>query len=60
MRNDYSAGGVTNGRMESAYASLKPLQRKIMEVVTSEDSEDGMHVSAVSRQVGNLSGEQVM
>ena len=31
-----------------------------MEVVTGEDSEDGMHVSAVSRQVGNSSGEQVM
>jgi replication factor A2 len=59
-RNDYNAGGVTNGGMESAYGALPPLQRKIMEVVAGEDSEDGMHVSLVSKQVGNSSGEEVM
>ncbi len=31
-----------------------------MEVVAQEDSEDGMHVSAVSRQVGTSTGEEVM
>jgi len=46
--------------MDSAYASLPALQRKIMEVVAQEDSEDGMHVSAVSRQVGTSTGEEVM
>ena len=46
--------------MDSAYAALPPLQKKIMEVVAREDGEDGMHVSMVSRQVGTTSGEAVM
>ena len=46
--------------MESAYAALPPLQRKIMEVVAQEDSEDGMHVSAVTRHVGTSNSEEVM
>jgi replication factor A2 len=47
--------------MESAYAQLPPLQRSIMELVSANDDDDGMHVSAVSKSVGGMSnGEAVM
>ena len=60
MRNDYHAAGHTNGGMETAYSALPPLQRRIMEVVAKEESDDGMHVSSVSRQITNANGEEVM
>ena len=44
----------------SAYATLPPLQAQIMHIVAGEESEDGIHVSAVSRQVNGSSAEQVM
>lgn len=57
--NDYTAGAATNGASDQ-WASLPPIQRRIMEVVSKEESEDGMHVSAVSRKVGNAASEDVM
>ncbi|EIW67669.1 hypothetical protein TREMEDRAFT_18062, partial [Tremella mesenterica DSM 1558] len=57
--NDYNAPvGMTT--TESPYANLPPLQRKIMEIVSKEESEDGMHVSAVSRSMTGTKGEDVM
>ncbi|ORY30547.1 hypothetical protein BCR39DRAFT_528659 [Naematelia encephala] len=63
--DDYSAGNVQNGNgngngLESAFAALPPLQRKIMEIVAAEDGDDGMHVSTVSRQVTGFKTEDVM
>ncbi|KAK8858736.1 hypothetical protein IAR55_002965 [Kwoniella newhampshirensis] len=60
VQNDYNAGVQSAGGMESTYASLPPLQRKIMEYVSTDETEDGMHVSLVSRQVGNAKSEDVM
>jgi replication factor A2 len=62
VSSDYKAGAAGNGGGvdHSAWASLPPLQRKIMEVVSAETDEDGIHVSLVSRQVGNADGQQVM
>ena len=59
MAGDYSAGTI-NGVDTSAWANLPPLQKKIMEIVAAEEHDDGMHVSVVSRQMGNVSGEEVM
>ncbi|WRT67934.1 uncharacterized protein IL334_004908 [Kwoniella shivajii] len=56
---DYSAG-VQSHSNESAFSALPALQRKIMEYVSKDDTDDGVHVSLVSRQVGNANGEDVM
>lgn len=58
MANAYAAGSTSASGNE--YAHLPPLQRKVMEFVAAEEHEDGMHVSAVSRQCVNASGEDVM
>ncbi|WOO76833.1 Replication factor A protein 2 [Vanrija pseudolonga] len=42
------------------YAHLPPLQRKVMEVVSAEEHDDGIHVSLVSRRCGTANGEEVM
>ncbi|WWC88544.1 uncharacterized protein L201_003455 [Kwoniella dendrophila CBS 6074] len=56
---DYSAG-VQSHSNESAFSGLPALQRRIMEFVSKDDTDDGMHVSAISRQVGSGNGEDVM
>ncbi|WWC96252.1 hypothetical protein V866_003119 [Kwoniella sp. B9012] len=56
---DYSAG-IQSHSNESAFAGLPSLQRKIMEFVSKDDSDDGVHVSLISRQVGSGNGEAVM
>lgn len=61
VQNDYNAGATRAVEQASDYAHLPPLQKKIMEIVAAEDGEDGLHVSAVSRQVGGgVAGEDVM
>ena len=59
--NDYTAN--TSSVNESNYAALPKLQREIMELVAKDDTDEGMHVSAVSRGVsgmGQYSGDKVM
>lgn len=58
--NDYAGGAAAGGVQSSDYAHLPPLQRKVMEVVSAEEHEDGMHVSNVSRFCGNATAEAVM
>lgn len=57
--NDYAAPGNAGAGNASEYADLPPLERKIMEIVSAVDDDDGVHVSNVSRQCGG-SGEEVM
>lgn len=46
---------------ETQYAALPALQRDIMELVSNDDHDDGMHVSVISRSiVGKHKGEDVM
>jgi replication factor A2 len=59
--NDYTAN--TSSVNESNYAALPKLQREIMELVAKDDTDEGMHVSVVSRGVsgmGQYSGDKVM
>ncbi|WVW84856.1 hypothetical protein I302_106891 [Kwoniella bestiolae CBS 10118] len=56
---DYSAG-VQSHSNESNYSHLPSLQRRIMEFVSTDDTDDGVHVSLISRQVGSGDGEAVM
>lgn len=58
--NDYASGAAAGGVQSADYAHLPPLQRKVMEVVSAEEHEDGMHVSNVSRFCGNAPAELVM
>ena len=39
--------------MESAIAALPPLHRKIVLAIAAEDSDEGMHVSAVWNKIGS-------
>lgn len=62
MQSDYSAGGMANNNNGNAggnpdWAGLPPIQRKIMEYVATDTSDEGMHVSAISRTVGAGKGE---
>ena len=56
---DYSAGVVAGGAADS-YASLPAMQRKIMQVVGANDTDEGMHVSAITKAVGGNNSEEVM
>ncbi|ORX37236.1 hypothetical protein BD324DRAFT_650842 [Kockovaella imperatae] len=58
VANDYSAG-TTNGADSSAWAGLPPLQRKIMEIVAADDTDEGIHVATVTRQMGNVNVDEV-
>jgi hypothetical protein len=61
--NDYTANTSVAAANESLYAALPKLQRDIMELVAKDDTDEGMHVSTISRAVsgnGKSSGEQVM
>ncbi|WVR06489.1 hypothetical protein IAU60_003520 [Kwoniella sp. DSM 27419] len=57
--NDYSANVQSNNN-ESLFATLPPIQRKIMEFVHQDDTDDGVHLSLVTRQVGGFKSEDVM
>ncbi|RSH90941.1 replication factor A protein 2 [Saitozyma podzolica] len=57
---DYAAPAANGGPDSSAWAHLPPLHKKIMEVVSREDSDDGMHVSSLTRAVSSGSGEDAM
>jgi hypothetical protein len=59
--NDYTAN--ISSENESNYAALPKLQREIMELVAKDETDEGMHVSVVSRGVsgmGQYSGDKVM
>ncbi|WWC70927.1 uncharacterized protein I206_104879 [Kwoniella pini CBS 10737] len=56
---DYSAG-IQNQSNDSAFNGLPVLQRRIMEFVSKDETDDGVHVSLISRQVGSGNGEDVM
>ena len=49
------AGGISD-----QYASLPPMQRKIMSFVKENDTDEGMHVSAITKAVGGTNSEAVM
>lgn len=61
MQSDYAAapnnnaGGAGNDHPE--WAGLSAIQRKIMEFVSTDQSDEGMHVSAISRTVSGGKGE---
>ncbi|OCF46008.1 replication factor A2 [Kwoniella heveanensis CBS 569] len=57
--DDYSAG-VQSNNAESAFAGLPTLQRKIMEYVAQDDTDDGVHVSLITRQVTGFKSDDVM
>jgi replication factor A2 len=60
--NDYTATNIAQDN-ESAWAALPRLQREIMELVAKDDSDEGLHVSTISRGVsqnGKHKGEDVM
>jgi hypothetical protein len=53
---DYSAGATTSGPDASAYANLPPIQRQVMEIVSADTGDDGMHVQAISRAANGNAG----
>lgn len=68
MRSDYSAqaggfsgaGAAQNGAGgNAAYAHLTPIQRKIMEAVANDMTDEGVHVSTLCRSMGNNAAPQV-
>jgi replication factor A2 len=59
--SDYTANIAQDN--ESAWAALPRLQRAIMELVAKDDTDEGLHVSVISRGVsgnGEHKGEDVM
>ena len=56
VSGDYTAG-TTIGSGDAAYAHLPPLQRKIIEYVVTDTSDEGVHVSTVSRAIGSNGAE---
>ncbi len=61
MHSDYAAAPTHNahaGGGNPEWASLPPVQRKVMEYVTTIEADEGVHVSEISRKLGG--GEQVM
>ncbi|KAL1413150.1 Replication factor A protein 2 [Vanrija albida] len=57
--SDYAAAAPA-ATSANDWAHLPPLHRKVMEIVSAEEHEDGMHVSLVSRRCGTANGEEVM
>lgn len=61
MQSDYAAAPANNananGGANPDWAHLPVMQRKIMELVSKDVTDEGMHVSAISRTVGAGKGE---
>lgn len=55
---DYAA--ATTGAATNNFAHLPPLQRKIMEVVSADGSDEGMHVQRIGRMCGSGDSEALM
>lgn len=65
MQSDYAAGPSNNagagaGGGNPEWAGLPTIQRKIMELVSVDTSDEGMHVSSISRTVAAGNNEAAM
>lgn len=59
QQSDYSAG-VVGGGVSDLYAGLPSMQRQIMTIVRTNTTDEGMHVSEITKAVGGANGEAVM
>lgn len=65
MQSDYTAGnaytnGTSDGGGNDAWSHLPAMQKQIMQIIQNDQSEEGLHVSTISKQVKSGSSEQVM
>jgi hypothetical protein len=52
---------VTHGAADTdAHAHLPSMQRRIMQIVGQDDTDEGMHVTAITKQIGGNNSEAVM